>query len=278
MTKAVAKKDDQWTPEQVELIKNVVAPGCTDDELKLYLYTAGRTGLDPLTKQIYCIKRGGKMTIQTGIDGYRAIAVRTGELAGIDDAAFDNETGKYPGKASVTVYRMVQGQRVPFSASARWMEYCQQFNGVPGGQWAKMPYLMLAKCAEALALRKAFPNDLSGIYTSEEMGQADNQVQEPVRFGVAGVIVDNQTVEERKQIIERINLLEVEQRKKIVEHLRRLGQNVTDADSIKLAIKALTSLESSEANYRDIIDRLAALTMDAVDAEEPKKRTVAIER
>lgn len=184
---------DAMTEEQVALIKDTIAKGASDDELRLFLYTAKRTGLDPLMRQIHFVKRKAKnpdgtwrdqMTIQTGIDGYRAIAVRTGHLAGIDDAVFDTEKAIHPEKATVTVYRMVGGQRCPFAATARWDEYVQMKDEYIGGQktgnkttsglWAKMPYLMLAKCAEALALRKAFPNDLSGIYTTEEMAQADN--------------------------------------------------------------------------------------------------------
>lgn len=194
--------------DQVELVKSVIAKDATDDELRLFLYTAQRTGLDPLTKQLHFVKRTvtkkvksatgvwsevkeGQMTIQTGIDGYRAIAERTGNLAGIDDAVFDTESMPHPDKATVTVYKMISGQRVAFTASARWNEYVQQYekdewvNGVKTGKkitvvgtmWQKMPYLMLAKCAEALALRKAFPNDLSGIYTNEEMTQADKHEQ-----------------------------------------------------------------------------------------------------
>ncbi len=186
MTKALQKQDTNkspWTDEQVTLITNTVAKGATPDELKLFLYTASRTGLDPLTKQIHFVKRetrtGSQMTIQTGIDGYRTIAERSGTLAGIDDAIFDTETDEHPNKASVTVYRIVNGERVSFTASARWSEYVMQYfdkregKTVVGTMWKKMPYLMLGKCAEALALRKAFPNDLTGLYTNEEMSQAD---------------------------------------------------------------------------------------------------------
>jgi len=188
----VAVKQPKLTNEQIELVKKTVAVGVSDQELQLFLYTCARVGLDPLTKQIFCISRkkknpdgtwGTTMSIQTGIDGYRAIAERSGTLAGIDDAVFDDETQAHPNKASVTVYRMVEGNRVPFTASARWSEYCQMkdvYDGnkktgkqEPAGLWSKMPYLMLGKCAEALALRKAFPHDLSGVYTHEEMMQAD---------------------------------------------------------------------------------------------------------
>lgn len=172
MTKAIAVQSKQpaYTQEQIELIKNTVAKGATIDEFKLFMVVAARSGLDPFTKQIHFVKRGGQGTIQTGIDGYRTIAERTKTLAGIDDAIYNTESEPHPNKATVTVYRLIDGQRISFTASARWSEYVPQ-----AGQdfmWKKMPYLMLGKVAEALALRKAFPNDLSGLYTHEEMAQA----------------------------------------------------------------------------------------------------------
>lgn len=163
------------TPEwesKIDLIRRTVAAGATNDELQLFFHQARRAGLDPLAKQIYYVKRKGKGVIQVGIDGLRLIADRTGKYAGSDDAMFDgtNERG-FPVKATVTVYKMVQGQRCPFSATARWDEY---FPGEDQGfQWRKMPHAMLSKCAEALALRKAFPADTSGLYIHEEMDQAD---------------------------------------------------------------------------------------------------------
>jgi phage recombination protein Bet len=194
-----------WSRDEIELIKNTVAKGATDNELKLFLMVAKRSGLDPFSKQVHFVKRktwnAAKKTydevgtIQTGIDGYRAIAERTGTLAGIDDAAFDSEEGAHPNKATVTVYRFLSGQRVGFSASARWAEYAAlDRDGNPAAMWKKMPYLMLAKCAEALALRKAFPNDLSGLYTSEEMQQAD-------RPTLAGEGYDNSPVADDVEVI-----------------------------------------------------------------------------
>lgn len=179
---------DGFNKEQIELITNTIAKGATTQELQLFLMIAKRTGLDPFTRQIHFVKRRNKTadgryvetgTTQCGIDGYRAIAEKSKTLAGIDDAVFDTEKDTHPNKATVTVWRFLNGQRVSFTASARWSEYAQTFQGQNGQikvgtMWAKMPYLMLAKCAEALALRKAFPNDLSGIYTNEEMAQADN--------------------------------------------------------------------------------------------------------
>ena len=197
--------NDLTLPEhQVRLIKATVAKGASDDELKLFLAIAKRSGLDPFTRQIHFVKRNQYDpvtrqstqvgTIQTGIDGYRAIAERSGTLAGIDDAIFE-ELGELPVKASVTVYRLIGGHRAPFTASARFSEYAQRRkDGQLSGMWARMPYLMLAKCAECLALRKAFPNDLSGLYTHEEMQQADNDVR-PMHKAASPVPHDPETGE-----------------------------------------------------------------------------------
>jgi phage recombination protein Bet len=165
-----------YTEDEKDLVKRVcMAKGTTDDEFRLFMAIVMKTGLDPLAKQIYAITRDGRMTIQTGIDGYRLIAARTHQFAGEDDALFDHEGTEHPNKATVTVYRLVHNQRMPFTASARWAEYvATDRHGKPANKWASMPYTMLAKCAEALALRKAFPAELSGLYSDEEMGQADN--------------------------------------------------------------------------------------------------------
>lgn len=174
----VEAKVRELTDDQISLIKQTVCKEATDTELKLFLYHCTRTGLDPLAKQIYFQKRRNRktgkddITIMTGIDGYRLVADRTGQYAGNDDPVFDDEEN--PKKATVTVYKVVSGIRCPFSATARWDQY---FPGdMQGFMWRKMPHLMLGKCAEALALRKAFPNEISGIYTKEEMDQASDNV------------------------------------------------------------------------------------------------------
>lgn len=168
IVRAVGVPELKFTQEQVELIKRTIARDATNDELALFLYQAKKTGLDPLARQIHFVKRGGKVAIQTAIDGYRLVADRTGKYAGNDDPVFDDE--EKPRKASVTVYKIVDGVRCAFTATARWDQY---FPGEKQGfMWNKMPHLMLGKCAEALALRKAFPAELSGIYTNEEMEQA----------------------------------------------------------------------------------------------------------
>lgn len=172
--------DKHWNGQQIRLIADQVAKKSTPAELALFLQVAKGTGLDPFRKQIHAVHRYDKklgrevMSIQVGIDGYRAIAERTGTYAGNDDPVFEEGQG-HPTRATVTVWRIVGGQRVPFSATARWTEYAPE-KGPGTFMWRRMPHLMLGKCAEALALRKAFPGALSGLYTDEEMHQADARV------------------------------------------------------------------------------------------------------
>lgn len=181
---AVKESPGELSREKIELIKQTVAKGATDLELELFFHACKRTGLDPLMKQIYAIKRWNSqerretLAFQTGIDGYRLIAERTGCYAGSSDAEYEEgmSAGAPPILARVTVTKLVNGMPCHFTASARWNEYVQKNKeGQPTSMWQKMPYLMLAKCAESLALRKAFPAELSGLYTHEEMQQADEE-------------------------------------------------------------------------------------------------------
>jgi phage recombination protein Bet len=158
------------TADQLDLIKRTVANGATADELKLYLFDCQRQGVHPLDKLVHFTKRSGKYTPITSIDFMRIRAADTNEYAGSDDAVFDmGPMGDTMRAASVTVWRLVQGLRCAFTATARWAEYKPEQNDF---MWKKMPHTMLAKCAEALALRKGFPRQLAGLYAKEEMDQA----------------------------------------------------------------------------------------------------------
>lgn len=164
-----------YTPDKVALIKRMIAPQANNDELSLFIQVCQKTGLDPLTKQIYCIHRGGRMGIQTSIDGFRLIAERTKHYAGQLGPFWCGEDGEWkdvwlsskpPAAAKVAVLR--DDFKEPLWRIANWGFYAQG-----GPMWTKGGPHMLAKCAEALALRAAFPQELSGLYTSEEMNQAD---------------------------------------------------------------------------------------------------------
>ncbi len=179
-----------YSPEQIDLVKRTICKGATDDELKMFMYQAHKAQLDPFAKQIYSVARfDGKAgrevrTTQVGIDGFRLIAERTGKYEGQNGPWWCGKDGQWkdvwtsddkPFAARVGVWK--NGSREVTWGVARWSEYVQTYkdkqgNVLPSGMWAKMPTNQLAKCAEGLALRKAFPMELSGLYMEEEMEQA----------------------------------------------------------------------------------------------------------
>jgi phage recombination protein Bet len=185
MTLPALRHDDtrpDWSEDQVALVKRTIAKGCDDDELALFMHICQRTGLDPFAKQIYAIRRWDSkarrevMTPQTSIDGYRLVAERTGRYAPGREPTltYDEKTKQLATATSYIKKQTPDGTWHEVAATAHYSEYAQTTKeGAPTKFWQQMPRVMLSKVAEALALRRAFPMELSGIYTHEEMSQAD---------------------------------------------------------------------------------------------------------
>lgn len=184
---------DWWNERQKKGLEQLGLGQAGQGDLLVFFHVAQRTGLDPFARQIHMVSRNAKdendrwvkkWTIQTGIDGFRLIADRADRREGTKREYLDTEwcdaEGNWsdvwlkvtaPTAAKVTILR--DGRK--FSHTVLFREYVQtKRNGDPTGMWNKMPANQLAKCAEAGALRKAYPQDLSGMYTDDEMGQADN--------------------------------------------------------------------------------------------------------
>lgn len=176
-----------WTPEELKMIWSKMPQGVPIEEAFAFLSRARNLGLDPMSGQIILqthTMKGGEIryTVIVGIDGYRSMAIRTGLYAPGDDTRFEyNQDGSLR-SATVFVkrYHPDSNQWNQFSATAFFEEYCVYYydrdsrERKPTQMWAKMGHTMLEKCAEAKALRRGFPETLSGLYTAEELAQSSS--------------------------------------------------------------------------------------------------------
>jgi phage recombination protein Bet len=248
-------KHEGYTEQQVQLIKSQIAPKANKDELSYFLQQCARTQLDPFSRQIYAIHRwNGQqkkevMTIQVSIDGFRVIAERSGNYAGQGEPEYIEKDNKLD-CCKVRVYKFSpRGDRYEAAVGvAYWNEYVQAKDGQATGLWAKMPRVMLAKVAEALALRKAFPQDLSGLYTSEEMNQADAA---PVTVDTVAVVVEVPTYDEKCLLINLLNDSTLEQ----------------GTEAYQNALNSITGCESYK-QYEKIQHRLESLQKEPVNPSQ----------
>lgn len=166
----------EFSEDDKRVIKQMCAPTATDSEFKYFLYNCLERGLNPFMNQIYFIKRKTRQadgsyrelgTIQVSIEGYRSLAERTGKLQGIERGLIE-ENGIITG-AWAKVYR--SDWVIPCEEKVKLKDY---MGSTP--LWQKMPGVMLLKCAETAALRRAFPQIFGGTYGMEEMDQADKDL------------------------------------------------------------------------------------------------------
>lgn len=163
-----------WTEKQGDdVVRFFAPPGIT----AAFIQACHRTGLDPTAKQIYAALIGGKWTILTGVDGFRVVAQRSGQYTGqtpiqwtadgvtwVDAWLPELQGGKKgdkPAAARIGILR--KGFTEPLMQVVTWAEF-----GKTTGQWNQIPAHMLGIRAETHALRRAFPNDMSGLYTPED--------------------------------------------------------------------------------------------------------------
>lgn len=192
---AIDPGQTKFSEEQRAALVQIGVEEASDGDLAVFFHVCKRSGLDPFARQIHMVGRRErqpdgshrmKYTIQTGIDGYRLIGHRAADRGDVTvsvDAplwahpeggwrdVWSPEWGK-PIAAKVTIWR--DGKSFP--GVAMFSEYAQtKRNGELNQMWSQRPAGQLAKCAEALAWRMAFPQDLAGIYADEEMGRADSE-------------------------------------------------------------------------------------------------------
>jgi phage recombination protein Bet len=265
----------RFSLDQVDLIKRTICKGASDDELRLFLYQADKTGLDPLARQIYSIERREYRddkwitvrSIQTSIDGFRLIAERSGKYAGQRGPEWCGTDGAWtdvwlksspPAAARVGVLRSDFAE--PCWGVARFDAYAQKKkDGTPTRMWATMADVMLAKCAESLALRKAFPQELSGLYTSDEMDQATEAPSTPPAPAAAPA------PRLSPPPAPRTTLTEVEERALDRESMRQMRGETVDAEAAEPASRRATNDPASWAR-RTIAKVQSIQTLDEYDA------------
>lgn len=205
MTTEVVAYQGTWNREQLDVMRQTVAAGTSPAEFALFLEVCKHRKLNPFNREIYVIPNKGKMTFQVSIDGLRLLAERSGKYQGQIGPFWCGKDGQWqevwledapPAAAKVGVIR--SDFREPIYAVAKLKSY----KGTTP-IWEKMPDLMLAKCAESLALRRAFPDQMAGLYTREEMAQAENDLPATV---LAQETIEGEVVEETQEVHEPLTL------------------------------------------------------------------------
>lgn len=169
-TELISTTPDYSKAEVVDVIKKTVAIGATDAELQVFFGLCKATGLNPFKKEVWFIKAGNKAQIMTGINGFFTVANNNPNFDGHESGLVAPDgsfvSAAYPKDDFIggwaKVYR--KDRRIPTEGIAMVKDYDKKQSN-----WNTMKRVMIIKCAESVALRKAFPQEMNGLYTQEEM-------------------------------------------------------------------------------------------------------------
>lgn len=253
----------------INILRNSLYPGAQTDSIKMVLGYCQASGLDPMQKPVHIVPiydsklKAMRDVVMPGIGLYRTQMSRTGECAGVTEPEFgEDKTEKlggveitYPLSCKVIVKRILpNGQIAEYAATERWKENYAMKGGAeksvaPNAMWTKRPYAQLAKCAEAQALRKAFP-ELGAAPTADEMEGKEYEGQT-----IEAVVRE---VKEEKPALPIMDKDEV---------IARYGTDTIDGEGVITKFSKKSLIEQGEAKAQTLIDFLAprcALTEEAI--------------
>lgn len=212
------KNAGDLSPEQIKTLAmaGVIPPETPPAQVAVFAAVCKQHGLSPFTKEIYLVKyqlKGGEQySVIVGIDGLRKKAAATGQHGGTDEAVFDKQSsgtfrnvadfkpGELPKSCTVTVWRIVSGVRCPYTATIAFAEfYPAVVRGQGSGKPAQMPFNMIAKCAEAKALKMAFGDEFSGLHIEEERAAFEGET-----IQAAQLLGRSPETPERAELLEKI--------------------------------------------------------------------------
>lgn len=208
-----------------KVLQETLFPGASDESILMAVDYCKVRNLDVLKRPVHIVpiwnKEQKRMidTVWPSISELRTTAMRTGQYAGIDETVYGPDITQnvggveitFPEYAQVTVYRMLNGVRIPFAGDkVRWLEtVATTKEGAPNSMWKQRPYGQIAKCAEAAALRKAFPEELGNEYAAEEMGNKIDNSRKQVKEEIIDVFAEG--VNETKAIATKVAEPEVQE-------------------------------------------------------------------
>ena len=275
-----------WSAHQLAALVQLGVKDAPNGDLAVYFHQCQRTQLDPFARQIYMIgrydgqTRGTKYTIQTGIDGFRLVGRRAADATHHTIALSPTEwcgpdgvwrdvwlATEPPAAARITLYR----DGGAFPAIALWSEYVQTTkDGAVTKMWRERSAGQLAKCAEALAWRKAFPQDLSGLYTSDEMARANGdtnaqvEVESSPRISQATSLDDALNAAEASDVVVAEIMVTSEQLLRLSALMAAAG--LTKADMLDEARRiAGRDLANAKAMTAPEADRLAGYLSSVIE-------------
>jgi len=268
--------------DKINLLKDTICRGASDNELELFMNICNKTNLDPFAKQCWAVKRWDTnlgrevLSFQTGVDGFRLIADRSTKYSGQLGPFWCGEDGKWldvwldskpPIAAKVAVLRSDFTE--PLWAVAKFSSYAaKKKDGSLTTFWLKMPELMIAKVAECLALRKAFPQDLSGIYSDTEMDQAeikDIKIQEPVYTKISEKLEDYKTISTLPNSAPKVVYASKQEIDLIFNKIKELNVDPNEAKSAIFDLWKLSSSAYLRPQHAKVLLELLNATKDKDD-------------